>query len=294
MTGEKSSLDEIKCIACHQSMDVGFSYCPYCGRSQKKGFKSKAFLTWLLLPGLLAGIISFSAFVGYKYGNRILYKTHQYFSKRPNEFDKLFAQWDVFGIDVSEYQGRIDWRKVENIFDEHNIEFTFIRATAGQDKVDKYFERNWEKASKQGFVLGAYHYYRPNENSKKQADNFINTVKLKEGDFPPILDIEKLSSTQSIESLKKGLKNWINMVEKHYGIKPVIYSGAAFYQKYLYPDFKEYPLWVANYNRVKKPTSAKWLFWQYSARGRVNGVRGRVDINVFDGTEEELKAMCLK
>ena len=290
----ENSSSEHLCVSCKSSIDTNANYCPHCGKSQKGIGRRNLRPRLLSIIMISAAMLLFAAYFGYKYGNRIIYKTYELVRNHPNEFDKLFAQWDVYGLDVSEYQGRIDWRKVENIFGEHPIKFTFIRATAGHNKVDKYFERNWAKAQKKGFVCGAYHYYRPNENSTQQAENFINTVKLEEGDFPPILDIEKLSTTQSVANLKKGVSNWLNIVEKHYGIKPVIYSGSAFYRQYLRSEFKEYGLWVANYNRVKKPSTAKWLFWQYSERGHVAGVNGRVDINVFDGTELELKEMCLK
>lgn len=98
----------------------------------------------------------------------------------------------VIGIDVSEFQGKVDWEEVEILDEKYPVQFVFIRATAGNDRVDRQFKRNWEGAKENKIMRGAYHYYRPNENSIEQADLFIKTVKLQKGDLPPVLDIEKL------------------------------------------------------------------------------------------------------
>lgn len=210
------------------------------------------------------------------------------------EFDKFFSQWKVYGVDVSEYQGAIKWSKVSHIFGEHKIYFAFIRATAGNNKVDGKFVKNWNAIKSTNILRGAYHYYRPNENSIEQANNFIKTVKLSKGDLPPVLDIEKISSIQSLKKLKVGLKKWLNKVEKHYGVKPIIYSGSSYFTNYLKKEFGSYDLWIANYNRTKVPVKHDWKIWQYSDKGRVKGINGKVDINVFDGEIEELKTWRLK
>ena len=119
----------------------------------------------------------------------------------------------VIGIDVSHYQGNINWSKVEFVANKYPIEFVFIRATQGIDKKDIQFDNNWEESKKYNFFRGAYHYYRPNENSLEQAENFIKTVKLSEGDLPPVLDIEKMPKTQSIDNLKLGLHRFLDKIE---------------------------------------------------------------------------------
>jgi len=146
----------------------------------------------------------------------------------------------VIGIDVSEYQGNIDWEKVKFVQDSFPIRFVIARATAGIDKVDSKFETNWNSLNKQQIIRGAYHYYRPNENSILQAQNFIKTVKIQKGDFPPILDIENLPKKQSMDSLKVGLKRWLHYVENHYKMRPIIYSGENYYKNFLKEDFPEY------------------------------------------------------
>lgn len=135
----------------------------------------------------------------------------------------------VIGIDVSEFQGNVQWDEVEVLEEKYPVQFVFIRATAGNDRVDKQFERNWKGARKHKIIRGAYHYYRPNENSIEQANLFIKTVKLQKGDLPPVLDIERLPKNQPLDSLKKGLKRWLNKVEAHYQVRPIIYSGERYY-----------------------------------------------------------------
>ena len=90
------------------------------------------------------------------------------------------------------------------------------------------------------------------------------------------------------------MQKWLDKVEEHYGVKPIIYSGSNYYTNFLKKEFKDYKLWVANYNRTKKPIDNDWIIWQYSEHGRANGIDGNVDINVFDGTYENLKEMCLE
>ncbi|HLN94857.1 MAG TPA: glycoside hydrolase family 25 protein [Flavobacterium sp.] len=195
------------------------------------------------------------------------------------------------GIDVSEYQGRIIWDSVRNVAGQFPIEYVFIRATAGSDRPDAAFKRNWKGAAKAGLLKGAYHYYRPDENSIKQADLFIRTVTLRKGDLPPVLDIEKVPASQSVDSLKKGLKRWLDKVEAHYHMKPIIYTGEKYYDAFLADDFPDYPFWIANYNFFVEEIDDDWLMWQFSESARVSGIKGTVDLNIFNGTKKELRLL---
>lgn len=189
----------------------------------------------------------------------------------------------VFGFDVSQYQGTINWSEIKKIEDTFQLHFVFVRATAGKDKVDNTFKENWKQAKKHQFIRGAYHYYRPNENSIVQAENFINTVTLEPGDFPPVLDIEQLPKKQSLDSLKVGLKRWLDKVEKHYKVKPIIYSGESYYKDFLKKEFSEYPFWIANYNFWRNQPDSHWLLWQFTEKAQITGINGTVDVNVFNG-----------
>ena len=215
-------------------------------------------------------------------------------SDRRKEFDLFFSQWKVYGIDVSEYNGKLKWDQIETIFGEHEIHFAFIRATAGKNRLDKTFKKNWDSKKHSRIAIGAYHYYRPDENSIEQADNFISQVTLKKGDLPPVLDIEKRPKNQSMASLKAGLKKWLDKVESHYGVKPILYSGSSYFTTFLKKEFDDYPLWIANYNQTKKPVDNDWLIWQYSDRGKVKGAKDRLDINVFNGGLTDLQQLKIK
>jgi lysozyme len=203
-------------------------------------------------------------------------------------------QGKAIGLDVSEFQGKIDWTLVETIEENHPLEFVFIRATAGNDRVDGRFEENWLGAKNRKIIRGAYHYYRPNENSLEQAKLFIKTVKLKKGDLPPVLDIEKLPKGQSLDSLKVGLRRWLNAVEAHYKVKPIIYTGEKYYDDFLKEDFSDYLFWIANYNFYREKIGEDWLFWQFTEKASVAGIKGNVDVNIFNGDEEQLRFITVE
>lgn len=199
----------------------------------------------------------------------------------------------VFGIDVSHYQGRINWDSVQKSNLNFPLHFVFIRATAGKNGKDSAFKTNWSKAKEYGFIRGAYHYYRPDENSIEQAEYFIKTVKLTKGDLPPVLDIEKIPQGQSMERLKLGLTRWLDRVEEHYGVRPIIYSGESYYTDFLKDEFADYEMWIANYNFFVDEIKPEWLFWQFTDKGTVAGIEGDVDVNIFNGDAEGLKALRL-
>ncbi|MBA4277113.1 glycoside hydrolase family 25 protein [Flavobacterium sp.] len=203
-------------------------------------------------------------------------------------------QGKAIGLDVSEFQGKIDWTLVETIEENYPLEFVFIRATAGNDRVDGQFEKNWLGAKNREMIRGAYHYYRPNENSLEQAKLFIKTVQLKKGDLPPVLDIEKLPKGQSLDSLKIGLRRWLNAVEAHYKVKPIIYTGEKYYDDFLKEDFSDYLFWIANYNFYREKIGGDWLFWQFTEKASVTGIKGNVDVNIFNGDAEQLRFITVE
>ncbi len=200
----------------------------------------------------------------------------------------------AIGFDVSEYQSEIDWEQTYHIDESFELSFVFIRATAGKNKTDKRFKENWKASKERELIRGAYHYYRPNENSIAQAENFIKNVKLEKGDLPPVLDIEKLPKSQSIDSLKVGLRRWLKKVEKHYKVKPIIYSGESYYTDFLKEEFSDYPLWIANYNFWRNDLESDWQFWQFTEKAQIEGVEGMVDVNIFNGNKNKLLLKCIR
>ncbi|MEN9910291.1 MAG: hypothetical protein RLZZ540_3450 [Bacteroidota bacterium] len=195
----------------------------------------------------------------------------------------------AIGIDVSEYQGEIEWDAVETMDDDYKLSFVFIRATVGNDRLDKKFKENWLQAKENNIIRGAYHYYRPNENSLEQAELFIKTVRLQNGDLPPVLDIERLPENQSIERLKIGLRRWLIKVEEHYKVKPIIYTGERYYDDFLKEEFSDYLFWIANYNFYREKMKEDWLFWQFTEKATVSGIKGNVDVNIFNGDLQQLQ-----
>nr|WP_315243998.1 GH25 family lysozyme [uncultured Flavobacterium sp.] len=198
-------------------------------------------------------------------------------------------QGKSIGLDVSEYQGEIRWSYVDTLEQKYPLDYVFIRATIGRDRKDFQFKRNWIGAKKNKMIRGAYHYYRPNENSIEQADLFIKTVKLEKGDLPPVLDIEKLPKNQSLDSLKKGLKRWLLKVEDHYKVRPIIYTGERYYSDFLKDEFGEYLFWIANYNFYREKIEDDWLFWQFTEKATVPGIDRTVDINIYNGDLQQLQ-----
>lgn len=200
----------------------------------------------------------------------------------------------LFGFDVSHYQYDIEWKEIDSLYNQFAVDYVFIRSTMGIDGVDLKFDYNWRKAKSRLLVRGAYHYYRPDENSTVQAKNFINNTPLETGDFFPVLDIEELPKEQSVEKLREGLQNWLNIVEAHYGVKPIIYSGAHYYNNHLKEYFPEYKIWIAKYSLFSEKMNDDWHFWQFTDKGTVNGVPTKVDLNIFKGSRYDLKQFVIQ
>ncbi|CAM4158182.1 glycoside hydrolase family 25 protein [Flavobacterium sinopsychrotolerans] len=198
------------------------------------------------------------------------------------------------GIDVSEYQGKINWSYVDTLEKKYPLHYVFIRATVGKDRKDYQFKRNWLGAKENEMIRGAYHYYRPNENSLEQAELFIKTVSLQKGDLPPVLDIEKLPKNQSIANLKLGLKRWLQAVESHYGVKPIIYTGEHYYNDFLKEEFSDYLFWIANYNLYREEIAEDWLFWQFTEKASIPGIKGNVDVNIYNGDLQQLRFITVE
>ncbi len=266
---------------------------PVKAKSKSTFFQSKSF--YILIFSAVFSLVLYSQRNALAY--YLGFKTDKiYVETRVVPLEKIFDTHieKSFGIDISEYQDKVDWDKIKELEGGYPIEFVFVRATVGCDRKDYKFKKYWKKAKEKKFICGAYHYYRPNENSVAQANNFIDHVTLVEGDFPPVLDIEKLPKEQSIERLKVGLKRWLAIVEKHYGVKPIIYSSESYYNDFLRDDFEEYPFWIANYSAFYEDIDNEWSIWQISENAKVEGIKGSVDVNIYNGTSIDLKDILIK
>jgi len=273
-------------------------------KSKKKQKKKNrtlliAVIVWTLLT--LAAVAFVFRFAIIREAQKIYIKANHITFNTPSSesvrIDRTFKRFDkhLFGVDFSHYQGIINWNHVDTFNCGKPVSFVIVRATMGHNGKDIYFNYNWKNLKKKKLIKGAYHYYRPNENSAKQAANFIKRVKLEKGDLPPILDIEAVPTVQSDKNLRIGLKRWLNIIEDHYGVKPIIYSSDHYFKTYLSKkEFRDYTLWIANFNNMRHPKENKWLIWQFTEKGTLNGVDGFVDFNVFRGSKKDLNGILIK
>lgn len=204
------------------------------------------------------------------------------------------SNYSIHGIDVSRYQSYIDWEEVKAMnVEDVQIGFAFIKATEGVNNVDPYFKRNWRKAADAKVIRGAYHFFISTKSGKSQARNFIKTVELNPGDFPPVLDVEQTYGVP-YSKVRKGVKEFLDTVEEYYCVRPIIYTNVDFYNRVLKEEFDEYPLWVAHYLQRDQPRIGRnWIFWQHSEEGRVNGILSKVDFNVFNGDSVEFRNLLV-
>lgn len=204
------------------------------------------------------------------------------------------CNYDVHGIDVSHHQGSINWMELaSNRISPFPLHFVFMKATEGGDFGDDTFLFNFEQAQRYGFIRGAYHFFIPKTDPIKQADFFIKTVKLTKGDLPPVLDVETIGDSDA-DKLRGAVKAWLNKVEEHYGVKPILYTSYKFKNRYLNDStLNTYPYWIAHYYVDSVRYEGSWQFWQHTDVGTVSGIKEKVDLNVFNGTLEQLQALTL-
>ncbi len=217
------------------------------------------------------------------------------FARYPGFGISIPTDFRIYGIDVSHHQGRIAWDAVKQMQEgKIRLGFAFIKATEGIQSKDPRFERNWRNTKQQGIHRGAYHYFLPDKSAKLQARHFIQQVRLSSGDVPPVLDVEETRGIPT-PTVRKRVKEWLEIVRRHYGVKPIIYASPSFYHDVLGNDFNDYQLWVAHYVRKNQPRIGRdWIFWQFSESGRVNGIRTKVDFNVFWGDSSEFRKLLIR
>lgn len=201
--------------------------------------------------------------------------------------------YGVHGFDVSHHQGHIDWAALSEVQNTpFPIRFVFMKASEGGDFSDTAFVHNFNEARKNGFIRGAYHFYNPKTDALRQADFFIRSVKLEPGDLPPVLDIETRSD--NMDKLRRDLKIWLRRIENYYKVKPILYTSYKFKTRYLNDSvFNSYPYWIAHYYVDSVEYQGEWKFWQHTDVGRLPGIDEQVDLNVFNGSMEELKSMTI-
>ena len=206
--------------------------------------------------------------------------------------------YKIRGIDISHYQENIKWEKLRNAsMNNDPVTFIIIKATEGVSLMDDNFNENFYQARVHGFTRGAYHFMTPDVPARKQAEFFLHQVHLEPGDLPPVLDIEDKAKWKGVpdKEIQRRALEWLRIVEERYGVKPILYSSVSFRRDILSDKaFDNYPFWMAHYY-VEQPTyKGQWAFWQHTDCGKVDGVRGLVDCDVFNGTPEEFRNLLIK
>lgn len=187
----------------------------------------------------------------------------------------------VHGIDLSHYQGEVFW---ENVGANSKMAYVYLKATEGSTHIDETYERNIELAHRYGLKVGSYHFFRPKTDLAKQLENFISQCRPGDQDLIPMIDIESTGGLKTDEFCDSLFK-FLDLVEKAYRQKPLLYTYTNFYNKHLKGKIDDYKLMIAQYSD-EKPQLADdrdYTMWQYTAKGRINGINAYVDKSRFMG-----------
>ena len=199
--------------------------------------------------------------------------------------------YPVRGVDVSEYQGEIDWEKLSN----QNIDFAYIKATEGSSYTDERFQYNYQNAITTNLKIGAYHFFSFDSDAISQSENYIKNVPKDMNLLPPVVDIEfygdKNKNIPDVENTREQLKKLLERLEEYYQKKPIIYATNTSYNLYIKDNFEEYKIWIRDiFSTPNLKDNRKWTLWQYTNRERLEGYNGEekfIDMNVFNGSYEE-------
>lgn len=208
------------------------------------------------------------------------------------------ADYPVWGVDVSEYQGDIDWPALEA----QGVRFAFIRATEGSAYTDRTFAANWAGVADTGILAGAYHFFSFDSPAAAQAENFLAAVPPGGPMLPPVVDVELYGahkqSPPEAEAVRRQLDELLAALEAECGAKPVLYATGRAHRLYLAGHYEDHPVWIRDvYLRPTLADGRAWTFWQYSDKGRLAGYAGEekyIDLNVYAGSGDELERMLVE
>lgn len=205
------------------------------------------------------------------------------------------AGYEIHGIDISHYQGKIDWEELRNaMIAGCPLRFIMIKSTEGSTRLDSKFKENFRQAREYGYIRGAYHFWSNKSSARDQAYHFLDKVRLENGDLPPVLDIEHMPKERSVEDFQRDILTWLHIVEDKYHVKPIIYTYYKFKEKYLSaPVFDDYPYWIAHYYVNKVEYKGPWKFWQHTDAGKLPGIKGYVDFNIYNGSYYDMKKLTI-
>lgn len=245
------------------------------------------------LIGFLTGLVFLAGCTSSSYDvlQSAAQRAPKFQDQKPHHFDGNTPHgFEVHGTDVSKWNGSIDWATVKRA----DIQFAFIKATEGTDRLDSSFHENWRNAKAQGIAVAPYHFYYFCSSAEAQAQWFIANVPKSAVQMPPVLDAEWNDASPTCKvrpspaTVVSELGIFLKRIEAHYGKKPIIYTSVDFHADNLVGKFNDYPFWLrstAAHPSVRYP-GRKWLFWQYTGTGIIPGINGISDINVFAGTRK--------
>ena len=208
------------------------------------------------------GIVGFLELSGYLYHNDILAE---------------LAGYKVHGLDISHHQEKVNWTLVDKKY-----KFIILKATEGQNFLDTDFLYNWNNARLNGFVVGAYHFFVMTSSGEAQADFYISKVPDSEKTLPPIIDLEISTKKYKKPDVIEHLRVMVEKLEKHYKKRVIFYVNYNTYNAYIKGEFPENKIWITDYKYFPKiDEENRWIIWQVSRRGRIEGIPGFTDKNVL-------------
>ncbi|PZX18047.1 lysozyme [Breznakibacter xylanolyticus] len=197
------------------------------------------------------------------------------------------SAYEVFGVDVSKHSGKIDWGKLKS----NGVDFAYIKATEGIDYVDPLYKKNYKALREQGLLFGAYHFFRFCKDGRQQALHFIKHARLQKGDLVPVVDVETWGNTlctRSDKEVRTEIGKFLNTIKDELGVVPIIYTNGESHRRFIKDIYDGYPLWFCDIDEEPTGNAARWVMWQYSHRGRIEGARHEIDFNVYRRTKTDL------
>ena len=220
------------------------------------------FIKFLIIVIIVGGLAGFLEISGYLYHNEILAQ---------------MAGYKTQGLDISHHQEKVNWTRVDPKY-----KFIILKATEGQNFLDTDFLYNWNNARLNGFVVGAYHFFTMTSSGAAQADFYISKVSDFDKTLPPIIDLEISTKKYKKKDVMKNLEEMVDKLEKHYKKRVIFYVNYNTYNAYIKGEFPKNKIWITDYKyfpRIKEDN--RWVIWQVSRRGRIEGIPGFTDKNVL-------------